>query len=120
MRKKEMAAKIEELEASALATKKMLKSQIDLVKEWHEYLGRQVNCAEDYGHEYVFASARNDGSGRYGDYSYNYQDCIKHGFYPNIFTYKCSRCGRTVDYKWDELSTKEKNALKTLGVVKGE
>ena len=83
-------------------------------------LQRELDCAEDYGHEYVFVgksdkltvakimAVRDFYRGN------KIVDCASY----DEFTYKCSRCGRTVDYTWDELSTKEKNALKTLGVVK--
>lgn len=99
--------------------KKKMARKIEWLEEACRRLGREVDCAEDYGHDYEFVGedsgftaiiltpARNSWMG-FGD---NGRGCAE-------FTYKCSRCGRTVNYTWDELSTKEKNALETLGVVK--
>jgi hypothetical protein len=87
-------------------------------------LQKELDCAEDYGHEYVFVEKAADGT-KIETYGRSpLRDLMVYGTsMMNVdveycYRYKCSRCGRTVDYTWDELSTKEKNALKTLGVVK--
>jgi hypothetical protein len=82
-------------------------------------LKRELDCAEDYGHEYVFVE-KNEGLTMAK--LIGVRDCMRSGrlneYDPDdhaSFTYKCTRCGRTVDYTWDELTVKERNALETLG-----
>jgi hypothetical protein len=111
MRKKEINKLLGELERACYSIVGMANENAQLRKE--------VDCAEDYGHEYVFEEKSDDLT---VSKIYMVRDAMNGVKYKELdyaeFTYKCSRCGRTVDYTWDELSTKEKNALKTLGVVK--
>ena len=85
---------------------KKLRVRVSEMEATFSQLQREVNCAEDYGHEYVFVVKV--ANPRYG--------CLSDSpLY--LYRYKCSRCGRTVDCTWDELTVKEHHALETLGIA---
>ncbi|MCK5611580.1 hypothetical protein KAR91_57445 [Candidatus Pacearchaeota archaeon] len=122
MNKKEMAEKIERLEKLFDDVTSQLGNALSESYEIKE----QVNCAEDYGHVYVFTEKVCARTGLETFGRSPLADLMTHGTAVTrvepIYEYrhKCSRCGRVVDYTWDELTVKERHALETLGIVESK
>ena len=110
MNKKEMEKAIEALEELVAKHSNCIGNYYTKQSE----LENQVNCAEDYGHDYVFVERK---SHIVGGLDMRTGGTFSRKEYEDAYTYKCSRCNRTVDYTWDELTIKDRNALKTLGIV---
>lgn len=97
MRMKQMVVRLERLE-----------SKLEAADKKSEELTKQINCAEDYGHEYVFDERIGIWFG---------SDCpVRH----ELFRYKCFRCGRIVHFNWDELTVKERNVFTAIEALKGK
>ena len=79
-----------------------MQKDIDSLKEDLSKMKREFECSET-GHDYEFS---------HKDWVIQEGNKV-HGRY----WYKCIRCEKGINYIWEELTLKEQNALKTLGLA---